>query len=90
VDHRGDARGSAIVSRVGRDVDRRSGDGLSDITVDITYHIGMALNGIKSDSAGSLIKINEENYMSKASQRVVFTFDDRSFESLKTITEQGH
>ena len=28
--------------------------------------------------------------MVKASQRVVFTFDDRSLESLKEITEQGH
>ena len=28
--------------------------------------------------------------MAKGSQRVVFTFDERSLESLKEITEQGH
>lgn len=35
-------------------------------------------------------RLIEESSMAKPSQRVVFTFDDRSLESLKEITEQGH
>jgi len=46
--------------------------------------------GISFQPAALIKNVNEESSMAKPSQRVVFTCDDRSLESLKEITEQGH